>query len=89
MLGSLSSYLAEATGNKTYLDAANTTATFIQNQLFSSDFNVISNGIDLKACTRFQSTQVTPFLTQNTGFALEGLAVLNSIPDVKGVWTNL
>ena len=86
---SLSAYLAEATGNKTYLNAANSTATFTQRQLFSSEVDVIYNGIDLADCSRFQSRGTTQFLSFNTGSALQGLAILNSIPETQGVWTDL
>lgn len=69
---SLSAYLYEATGNSTYLDAAELSATFIISQLYQRTIGaVILNSISIATCTPDYV-----FVTDGSGFTIEGLSVL-------------
>ncbi|KAK7466239.1 hypothetical protein VKT23_004967 [Stygiomarasmius scandens] len=69
----LSSLLAEATSNETYLDAAKQSANFIHNHLTNAN-GLIMDGISADNCS--QTAQLSP---SNSGIMIEGLAILMSI----------
>ncbi|KAI0314525.1 hypothetical protein OF83DRAFT_1085592 [Amylostereum chailletii] len=78
---SLSAYLYEATNQTKYLDAAELTAKFIQNQLW--------DGAWVHDTIRIQSCEIVgAFLSYNPGFFIEGLAVLANITRDAN-WTSL
>ncbi|KAK0188240.1 hypothetical protein F5146DRAFT_1062615 [Armillaria mellea] len=72
----VSALLAEATGNKTYLDAALSSATFIHSHLYNVQ-NVVQDSISARkndSCS--VGSGINPY---NSGLFIEGLAVLDSI----------
>ncbi|KAK0487249.1 hypothetical protein IW261DRAFT_1446751 [Armillaria novae-zelandiae] len=72
----VSALLAEATGNKTYLDAAVSSATFIHSHLYNVQ-NVVQDSISARkndSCSVGSGTN--PY---NSGLFIEGLAILDSI----------
>lgn len=72
----VSALLAEATGNKTYLDAAVSSATFIHSHLYNVQ-NVVQDSISARkndSCS--VGSGINPY---NSGLFIEGLAVLDSI----------
>lgn len=73
---SVSALLAEATGNKTYLDAAINSATFIHSHLYNVQ-NVVQDNISARkndSCS--VGSGINPY---NSGLFIEGLAILDSI----------
>ncbi|KAI0314969.1 hypothetical protein OF83DRAFT_1085296 [Amylostereum chailletii] len=76
----LSAYLLEITSNKTYQDAANLSAAFIQNHLSKT---VIFDTLNTSTCETNQGT-----FSYNSGFAIEGFAVLGNASSNE-TWTNL
>ncbi|KAE9399367.1 endo-1,6-alpha-mannosidase [Gymnopus androsaceus JB14] len=80
----LSAFLAEATSDDTYTDAATLSAQWIQNLQINSD-GIVLDSVDGEDCTRSASSWL---FTYNSGKALEGLSVLK---DVTGntAWTDL
>ncbi|KAK0472625.1 hypothetical protein IW261DRAFT_1661289 [Armillaria novae-zelandiae] len=72
----VSALLAEATGNKTYLDAAVSSMTFIQSHL-SNEEHVIKDNISARKNDSCSSDSgMNPY---NSGLFIEGLAILDSI----------
>ncbi|EEB98156.1 hypothetical protein MPER_02386, partial [Moniliophthora perniciosa FA553] len=71
----LSALLAEATSNKTYLDAAISSATFIQANMFGTQGAV--QAIDVKESCDDPKYLDVP-ITEHTGLWIEGLSVLAS-----------
>ncbi|KAK0449296.1 hypothetical protein EV421DRAFT_1781127 [Armillaria borealis] len=72
----VSALLAEATGNKTYLDAAIKSATFIHSHLYNIQ-NVVQDSISARkndSCS--VGSGINPY---NSGLFIEGLAILDSI----------
>lgn len=72
----VSALLAEATGNKTYLDAAINSATFIHSHLYNVQ-NVVQDNISARkndSCS--VGSGINPY---NSGLFIEGLAILDSI----------
>ncbi|KAK0495194.1 hypothetical protein EDD18DRAFT_1393864 [Armillaria luteobubalina] len=72
----LSALLAEATGNKTYLDAAVSSATFIQSHLSDAKHVVQDNISARQSDSCSTSSEISPY---NSGLFIEGLAILDSI----------
>lgn len=73
---SVSALLAEATGNKSYLDAAINSATFIHSHLYNVQ-NVVQDSISARkndSCS--VGSGINPY---NSGLFIEGLAILDSI----------
>ncbi|KAJ3489917.1 hypothetical protein NLI96_g1806 [Meripilus lineatus] len=64
----LSAHLSELTGNTTYRDAAELSATFIKNNLYNG--TVILDSIDLQSCN-----VTTDTLSSDSGFYIEGLTI--------------
>lgn len=72
----VSALLAEATGNKTYLDAAINSATFIHSHLYNIQ-SVVQDSISARkndSCS--VGSGINPY---NSGLFIEGLAILDSI----------
>ena len=79
----LSAYLYNITANSTYLSTAEQSAVFIREQLYN-------NGIIMDtfyAQTSAIDNGTGPF-TYNSGFAIEGLAVLGQVPGMEN-WRTL
>jgi hypothetical protein len=72
---SLSSLLANVTGNNTYLSAATQSFQFMYSHLYSSSTGVVTDSIMADSCT--QSAEAGG--VSETAFFLEGAAVLGSI----------
>ncbi|KAJ7908484.1 hypothetical protein B0H13DRAFT_1455483, partial [Mycena leptocephala] len=75
---SLSTLLAEATGEDMYLEAAKQSADFIRNHLYNAQ-NVVQDGISVRAndsCSLNYESFQEPY---NSGLMIEGLAILYSI----------
>jgi predicted alpha-1,6-mannanase (GH76 family) len=72
---SLSAYLAEATGNSAYTNAAIAAATWIQNLNLNSE-PVVLDTVDAEDCSRSPSTWL---FTYNSGKYIEGLSVLANV----------
>ncbi|KAJ8074484.1 hypothetical protein PM082_015385 [Marasmius tenuissimus] len=66
--------LAEATGNQTYFVAATQTLDFFRSQLYDDKRGLLEDGISAVTCAR-----KADFLPYNTGFMIEGMAVLGSV----------
>ncbi|KAK0222372.1 hypothetical protein IW262DRAFT_1553644 [Armillaria fumosa] len=72
----VSALLAEATGNKTYLDAAVSSATFIHSHLYNVQ-NVVQDSISARQSDSCSvGSGINPY---NSGLFIEGLAILDSI----------
>ncbi|KAK0213933.1 hypothetical protein IW262DRAFT_1466494 [Armillaria fumosa] len=74
----VSALLAEATGNKTYLDAAVSSATFIQSHLSNAKHVVQDNISARKSDSCSASSATSPY---NSGLFIEGLTILDSISE--------
>ncbi|KAK0244422.1 hypothetical protein EDD85DRAFT_808019 [Armillaria nabsnona] len=72
----VSALLAEATGNKTYLDAAISSATFIHSHLYNVQSVVQDNISARKNDSCSVGSGINPY---NSGLFIEGLAILDSI----------
>ncbi|KAK1231939.1 hypothetical protein PQX77_004932 [Marasmius sp. AFHP31] len=70
----LSAMLAEATGNQTYFVAAAQSLDFLRSQLYDGKRGLLEDGISAATCA-----PKADFLPYNTGFMIEGLAVLVSV----------
>ncbi|KAF7974112.1 hypothetical protein HWV62_13315 [Athelia sp. TMB] len=80
----LSAFLAEATGNATYTNAAILSANWIQNQNLNSAYLVLDT-VDADSCSTSPATEL---FTYNSGKYIEGLSVLAAITG-NAQWTNL
>ncbi|KAJ8074481.1 hypothetical protein PM082_015382 [Marasmius tenuissimus] len=70
----LSALLAEATGNQTYLIAATQSLDFFRSQLYDDQSGLVRDYLSAVTCK-----QGGGFVPYNTGFTIEGLAVLASM----------
>ncbi|KAJ7049229.1 hypothetical protein C8F01DRAFT_1184240 [Mycena amicta] len=75
-----SALLAEATSDPLYLTAATDALNFFKLHFINASNNQVLNGIDGKTCAL--DTPVTPY---NTGYLIEGLAVMYSIKKDAGI----
>ncbi|KZV69020.1 hypothetical protein PENSPDRAFT_493749 [Peniophora sp. CONT] len=81
----LSAHLWEATGNTTYLDAAEKSADFMYNHMYSQSDQIIVDSYNIGTCG---SNNLS--LTYNQGFLLEGLSILSSTPvSDNSTWSSL
>ncbi|VDC00024.1 unnamed protein product [Peniophora sp. CBMAI 1063] len=74
----LSAQLWESTGNITYLNAANLSATFMYSHMYSQTQHVMIDNYNLADCSNSASSNV--WWTYNQGFFLEGISILSSAP---------
>ncbi|KAK7466238.1 hypothetical protein VKT23_004966 [Stygiomarasmius scandens] len=74
----LSSLLAEATSNETYLNAAKQSADFIHSHLTNAN-GLIMDGIFADTCDQGSEQQGAKLSSANSGVTIEGLAILNSM----------
>ncbi|KAH7928605.1 Six-hairpin glycosidase, partial [Leucogyrophana mollusca] len=84
LYSTLSAFLASATGNSTYTNAAIASSNWIKTTNMNSDYLALDT-VDAQDCTRSPSTEL---FTYNSGKYLEGLSVL---ADVTGdsSWSSL
>ncbi|GAB1522980.1 hypothetical protein RhiTH_006109 [Rhizoctonia solani] len=81
----LSAYLAEATGDSKYTNAAILSANWIKNHRYSTSAKIVLDSINSADCT----TSADSFtFTYNSGKFVEGLAVLKDVTK-DAQWTNL
>jgi len=80
----LSAFLAEATGNDTYTNAAILSAEWIQRLQINSD-SIVLDSVDGEDCTRSASSWL---FTYNSGKYIEGLSVLKDVTK-NSTWTTL
>ncbi|CAK5283627.1 unnamed protein product [Mycena citricolor] len=79
----LSAFLAEATGNSMYTNAAVQSATWIKTQMINSN-QLVLDGMSARDCSRSPNW----IFTYNTGKYIEGLSVLGAVTK-DSTWTNL
>jgi len=72
----LSGYLAEATGNSMYTNAAIQSAQWIVNQDFDPNQNLVLDTVDGSSCS---TSPASWLFTYNTGKFLEGLSILATL----------
>jgi len=72
----LSGYLAEATGNSMYTNAAIQSAQWITNQDFDPNQNLVLDTVDGSSCATSPSSWL---FTYNTGKYIEGLSILATL----------
>ncbi|CAK5273496.1 unnamed protein product [Mycena citricolor] len=82
-LNRLSAFLAEATGNSMYTNAAVQSATWIKTQMINSN-QLVLDGMSARDCSRSPNW----IFTYNTGKYIEGLSVLGAVTK-DSTWTNL
>ncbi|KIJ61602.1 glycoside hydrolase family 76 protein [Hydnomerulius pinastri MD-312] len=80
----LSAFLADATGNSSYTDAAKLSASWIQTTNMNSDYLALDT-VSEQDCTRSPSTWL---FTYNSGKFIEGLSVLSGLTGDSN-WSNL
>ncbi|KZP18307.1 glycoside hydrolase family 76 protein [Athelia psychrophila] len=81
---SLSAFLADATGDSTYTNAAILSANWIKGQVLNSNYLVLDT-VQANDCTTSPATEL---FTYNSGKAVEGLAVLAKVTG-DSQWSDL
>jgi len=81
----LSGYLAEATGNSMYTNAAIQSAHWMRNQDFDASKNLVLDTVDGKTCT---TSPASWLFTYNSGKYIEGLSILATLTG-DSQWTSL